>query len=55
MIGEVRQTFNDLRGSMFTMLEAMGVPFDQANAAKGLVRKFTTEAQAQVEATIRGG
>lgn len=52
-IQTIRTDMNRLRGRMFQALEAMGLPTKQENAAKGLVRQLTYDAQANLEAEIR--
>jgi hypothetical protein len=53
-IAEIRDDFNRLRGNLFGALEAAGMPQRQENAMKGLVRKLTYEAQADLESILRG-
>lgn len=52
-IQQVREDMNRLRGNLFGALEAVGMPEKQENAAKGLVRRLTYDAQSNLEATLR--
>lgn len=49
----VRDTHNTLRGKLFGAIEAVGLPERQENAIKGLIRRASYEAQAELEAAIR--
>lgn len=53
-IGIVRDDMNRLRGQLFGAVEAVGLPTKQENAIKGLVRRITYDAQANLESTLRG-
>lgn len=54
-IATVREDMNRLRGRLFGAIEATGMPTKQENATKGLVRHLTYDAQANLEALLRGG
>lgn len=54
-IKAVRDHMNRLRGNLFGMIEATGVPTKQENAIKGLVRRLTYDAQADLEQVLRNG
>lgn len=49
----VRQKHDKLRGQLFGAIEAVGLPERQENAIKGLIRRVSYEAQAELEAAIR--
>lgn len=53
-IEAVRETMHALRGRLFQTIEAIGLPADQTRAIKGLIRSTTYDAQATLEAAIRG-
>lgn len=53
-IAEIRDDMNRLRGRLFGAIEAVGLPERQENAVKGLIRQLTYDAQANLEATLRG-
>lgn len=53
-ISTVRDDMNRLRGRMFQAVESWGRPEVQERAMKGLIRQMTYEAQANLEATLRG-
>ena len=44
-----------VRGRLFGAIEAVGLPERQENAIKGLIRQLTYDAQADLEAALRGG
>jgi hypothetical protein len=54
-IEQVRSDMNRLRGRLFQFIEAVGLPKKQEDAVKGLIRQLTYDAQADLEATLRGG
>lgn len=54
-IAQVREDMNRLRGRLFEAIEVAGLPEKQENALKGLVRKTSYEAQADLESILRGG
>lgn len=54
-VGEIRDSFNRMRGQLFMSIEAVGLPDRQEDAFKGLVRQMTYQAQADLEAIIRRG
>jgi hypothetical protein len=49
----MREHFNRLRGRLFGAIEATGMPKEQQNAVKGLVRHLTYDAQADLEETLK--
>lgn len=53
-IDAVRTDMNRLRGRLFQFAEALGLPGRQETAIKGLIRQLTYDAQANLEATLRG-
>lgn len=53
-VSAIRDDCNRLRGRLFGAFEAVGLPEKQENAIKGLVRQLTYDAQANLEAIIRG-
>lgn len=50
----MRDHMNRLRGRLFGAVEATGMPAKQENATKGLIRNLTYDAQADLEAALRG-
>jgi hypothetical protein len=50
----MRRDFDTLRGRLFQTVEATGVSKHQEDAIKGLIRHLTYDAQARLEATLRG-
>jgi hypothetical protein len=53
LIDTVRATMDRLRAALFDMVEVADLNAKQEKAAKGLVRKFTYDAQAELEAAVR--
>jgi hypothetical protein len=53
-IEQLREDMNRLRGRLFQSIEAVGLPEKQENAMKGVIRSTTYDAQANVEAALRG-
>jgi hypothetical protein len=53
-ITEIRESFNRLRGRLFETIECAGLPKTQEDAFKGLVRKTSYDAQADLESILRG-
>ena len=53
-IKSVRDEMNRVRGHLFGAIEAVGLPERQENAIKGLIRTLTYDAQANLEAVLRG-
>lgn len=53
-IAVMRDHMNRLRGRLFGAVEATGMPAKQENATKGLIRNLTYDAQADLEAALRG-
>lgn len=53
-IAIVREEMNRLRGRLFGSIEAVGFPPRREAAVKNLVRTLTYDAQANLEAAIRG-
>lgn len=49
----VREDMDRLRGRLFELVEAVGFPDRQAEAAKRLIRRITYDSQANVEAALR--
>jgi len=49
----VRTDMNRLRGRLFQLIEAAGLPDKQEDALKGCVRAQTYDAQARLEAGLR--
>jgi hypothetical protein len=54
VIQQTRDDMNRLRGRLFQAIEAVGLPERQETAIKGLIRTTTYDAQADLEATLRG-
>lgn len=54
VISKVREEMNRLRGRMFGTIEAVGFPPRRETAIKNLVRTVTYDAQANLEAAVRG-
>jgi hypothetical protein len=54
VIQQTRDDMNRLRGRLFQAIEAVGFPPKQESAIKGLIRNTTYDAQADLEATLRG-
>jgi len=52
-IKRVRDDMNRLRGRLFGAVETTGMPTQQQNALKGLIRQMTYDAQANLEETLR--
>lgn len=52
-IAAMRDHMNRLRGRLFGAIEATGMPTKQENAAKGLIRNLTYDAQADLESALR--
>lgn len=52
-IKSLRGDMNKLRGRLFGAIEVTGMPNQQQNALKGLIRQMTYDAQANLEATLR--
>jgi hypothetical protein len=53
-IEAVRRDMNRLRGRMFQAIESAGLPDKQEDALKGVIRAQTYDAQADLEAILRG-
>ncbi len=53
MIEQVRGDYNRLRGRLFQLIEAAGLPDKQELALKGCIRTTSYDAQADLEALIR--
>lgn len=51
----VREDMNRLRGRLFELVEAVGLPIRQEEAFKKVIRRMTYDSQAQLEDTLRGG
>jgi hypothetical protein len=49
----LRDEMNRLRGRLFQVVEALGLPDKQENAAKGVVRAATYDVQTSVESVLR--
>jgi hypothetical protein len=54
-LAAIRADFDRLRGRLFQLFEATGMPDRQCDAAKGLVRRITYDGQAQLERDLRAG
>jgi hypothetical protein len=54
-IEQLRDGMNRLRGRLFQLVEACGLPDHQEHALKGCVRTTTYESQADIESALRGG
>lgn len=54
-IRQVREDMNRLRGRLFELTEATGMPTKQELAFKALIRRETYDAQANLEAALREG
>jgi hypothetical protein len=54
MIELVRRDLGSLRGEMFNLIEAVGLNDRQEQALKSCIRRRTYDAQARLEATLRG-
>ena len=50
---QIRGDFDRLRGRLFEMLEAIGMPERQLDAAKRMIKRQTYDSQASLEATLR--
>lgn len=53
MIEQVRGDYNRLRGRLFQLIEAAGLPDKQELALKGCIRTTSYDAQANLEAMVR--
>lgn len=53
-VAQIREDMNRLRGRLFGAVEAVGLPERQENAIKGFIRQHTYDAQANLEAIVRG-
>jgi hypothetical protein len=53
-IAKVREDMNRLRGELFQLVECWGVGEKRESAMKGLIRRLTYAAQANLESRIRG-
>lgn len=49
----MREHMNRLRGRLFGVIEAAGLPERQTNAMKGLVRTTTYDLQADLEESLK--
>lgn len=54
-IETVREDMNRLRGRLFQLVEAVGLPQRQERALKGCIRTTTYDAQADLERLLRTG
>jgi hypothetical protein len=54
MIELVRRDLSSLRGELFGLVEAVGMTDRQEHAMKSCIRRRTYDAQARLEATLRG-
>jgi hypothetical protein len=54
MIGLVRRDMDRLRGRLFQLVELAGLPDVQERAFKSCIRTTTYDAQADLEAALRG-
>jgi hypothetical protein len=54
MIDQMRADMNRLRGRLFQLVELADLPDGKAQAFKGCIRTTTYDAQAELEATLRG-
>lgn len=52
-INLVREDMNRLRGRLFELVEATGLPARQEDAFKKLIRRMTYDSQAALEAILR--
>jgi len=52
-IQQVRDDMNRLRGRLFGLVEATGMPTKQEDAFKSLIRQVTYDAQRDLEQTMR--
>jgi hypothetical protein len=50
----VRRDLSSLRGELFSLVEAVGMPARREHALKSCIRRRTYDAQARLEATLRG-
>lgn len=50
----LRDEMNRLRGKLFMVVEAAGLPVTQEDAVKKLIRQVSYEVQANVESSLRG-
>jgi hypothetical protein len=53
-IQECRDHMNRLRGRLFGLVEATGMPGKQQDGFKSVIRALTYDAQADLESTLRG-
>ncbi len=53
MVEQIRSDYNRLRGRLFQLIEAAGLPEKQELAMKGCIRSTTYDAQADLESAIR--
>jgi hypothetical protein len=53
-IQTLRDDMNRLRGRLFGFVDAIGLPDKQETAIKSLIRQLTYDAQADIEAALRG-
>jgi hypothetical protein len=54
-VNQVREDMNRLRGRLFQLVEAVGLPKEQADAFKRCIRTTTYDAQADLERVLRNG
>lgn len=54
VIQEVRDTMIGLRRDLFSLIEATGMVDPQLSGTRGLIRTLTYDAQADLEAILRG-
>jgi hypothetical protein len=52
-VAAMREHMNRLRGRLFGAIESWGLPEQQQNACKGLVRTLTYDLQADIEETLK--
>ena len=52
-IDEVREGMDRLRGRLFEVIEATGMPERQEDAAKRVIRRTTYDVQASIEGALR--
>jgi hypothetical protein len=54
MIESTRRDLSSLRGELFSLVEAVGMAPRREHALKSCIRRRTYDAQARLEATLRG-
>ena len=54
LLAEMRDGFDRLRGRMYELVECTGMPDEQAEAFKRLIRRQSHDVQSRLEGRLRG-